>query len=560
MLISCSAIKIGNLILSTAEVTEKTVQKVFEALKYSETYFDYIKSESNDLCFFTETDEIFIFEWKNYYLIEIENGELKNLDLSNIGKHTPNGAEILVKNFIGTIRIGHIIIHVESLKMSAEQISELSKYIENKIASLSLSFSKNAIGYIGFIPETNEFDFNSFIMLFNEMKNGTFFQEIKKILYNPHYILENRKEVKSISTISQISEDSIRDIFTGDFTLLKTNSINSLSKKLHYDDNYFLPKELAEYNSEISYDTSENQFIQYFLNHCMYLTDKFIKYFTTNNKLVDIDFIEQLETFHLLINKQLKHAIFSEVNHLTYLNTSSKVLSNTRGYRYMYNLFNTLKNTPTNYFSTEDYIELFQNKSVDKLYEYYCLFSVIDILDDLLGTEQKEVKITIDTSNLSVSLSESNNSVFFVYNISEHIQVMLSFQHTYTKNNGGTYSIQLAPDLSLKIMRNGATFKIYHFDSKFRIKRHPGSDTLFNNDEDVAKMHAYRDSILKTVGCFVLYPGTNSVFYEIDSNNIYSGVGAIPLNVNSNKIELKKILRKILSPYYSFSENGVINE
>lgn len=124
----------------------------------------------------------------------------------------------------------------------------------------------------------------------------------------------------------------------------------------------------------------------------MYLTDKFIKYFTTNNKLVDIDFIEQLETFHLLINKQLKHAIFSEVNHLTYLNTSSKVLSNTRGYRYMYNLFNTLKNTPTNYFSTEDYIELFQNKSVDKLYEYYCLFSVIDILDDLLGTEQKKSK------------------------------------------------------------------------------------------------------------------------------------------------------------------------
>lgn len=64
-------------------------------------------------------------------------------------------------------------------------------------------------------------------------------------------------------------------------------------------------------------------------------------------------------------------------------------------------------------------------------------------------------------------------------------------------------------------------------------------------------MHTYKDAIVKTVGAFVLYPGTEKKVYNDSRNNkfIYNGVGAFPLSPGnqSNDEKLKEILKEILS-------------
>ena len=58
-------------------------------------------------------------------------------------------------------------------------------------------------------------------------------------------------------------------------------------------------------------------------------------------------------------------------------------------------------------------------------------------------------------------------------------------------------------------------------------------DDSFKND-DVVKMHAYKDAIEDTIGAYVLYPGEDrQIFYEND--NKLESVGVFPLNPGENK-------------------------
>ena len=47
--------------------------------------------------------------------------------------------------------------------------------------------------------------------------------------------------------------------------------------------------------------------------------------------------------------------------------------------------------------------------------------------------------------------------------------------------------------------------------------------------EDLLKMHAYRDAIRRSVGAYVLYPGTGSKATSLEFHEILPGIGAFPL-------------------------------
>jgi len=102
-----------------------------------------------------------------------------------------------------------------------------------------------------------------------------------------------------------------------------------------------------------------------------------------------------------------------------------------------------------------------------------------------------------------------------------------------------------------------------HFDAKYRalkLKDLVGDSEAPFSDEweeerggeyvrgDLLKMHAYKDAIRRSVGAYVLYPGSEGYLREEESNSVPS-VGAFPLRPGTKCEEdlqsLGRFLRRI---------------
>ena len=83
----------------------------------------------------------------------------------------------------------------------------------------------------------------------------------------------------------------------------------------------------------------------------------------------------------------------------------------------------------------------------------------------------------------------------------------------------GTYSVSFDPDISIAVHMPSATHWL-NFDAKYRLERFQwedaaqevGADSSSSQQQayrqdDLNKMHCYRDAILGTRGAYVLYPG-----------------------------------------------------
>ena len=115
-----------------------------------------------------------------------------------------------------------------------------------------------------------------------------------------------------------------------------------------------------------------------------------------------------------------------------------------------------------------------------------------------------------------------------------HFSIKLLYNKTFSRSNNdyNSYSVQLRPDYSLEVHANDKTYYI-HFDAKY--KKYGDSETFKN--EDIVKMHAYKDAISNTIGAYVLYPGTdNEIYYENDFESV-GAFGLIPGEEKFDKIE-----------------------
>jgi predicted component of viral defense system (DUF524 family) len=133
------------------------------------------------------------------------------------------------------------------------------------------------------------------------------------------------------------------------------------------------------------------------------------------------------------------------------------------------------------------------------------------------------------------------------------------FNPTYRRPSGTAYSTPLRPDVVLEV---GSSRHL--FDAKYRLERFdiaesdPDDDPATYKRADLYKMHTYRDAISDVATAFVVYPGTEFVFFERagskrdepGSMQLYDGVGAVPLRPADAAPEtiLQEVVRKLLTP------------
>lgn len=434
----------------------------------------------------------------------------------------------------------------------------LVESIADKCASLLLEYDSPTSSN-SFLSE-NEKMYDSVLEQFIFLRHFCWTDNLKAIFFaikrNPDKVLSAEKLIKPVGT-----DFPTNKFFTNPFS----HSANwgmwgNYSKKL--------PLEVAVNEGYENYDTPANRFVKYALLYFVSICEKVKAKVARNEVAIYKDACALLDDMNLI----LRDSFFSDIGDLRIMPQNNQVLEKKYGYSQILRAFSLIDRATRFVWSGQNHAYNGEMRNVAVLYEYWLFFELRDLLKNLEGFREKNVKesgkvkpfIDCGKDCLTISLSKKNGCYSSFVNQSLKIVVNLYYNRSFNyaefkkKPYGSSYSGNFRPDYTLAMfpseysseseaLKNGVV-NFVHFDAKYRVEHYK---TLFNQNikshelddekiggvsgnykrEDLFKMHAYNDSIRQTIGSYILYPGDNldgSCFSNIYDETI-PGIGAFPV-------------------------------
>ena len=418
------------------------------------------------------------------------------------------------------------------------------------------------------------------------------FASIKR---NPDRILVKEEELKPFGT-GIPSQKFFSNPFTHSRGWIKTA-----------DGNY-LPSEVATIHKYDSYDTSANRFIKFALITFIEICTKFLeKVFIDKN---GIEYYSEASKILNQIDDILNDSFFDDISELSIIPVNNQVLEKREGYSQIFNAFSMVDLALKLDWKGKDDVYSGEAKNTALLYEYWLFFELRKIIHELSGKDKTKnavepyTQFINDTNGLTISLQQGYPSLQSFIFENENLKVNLYYNRTFSPSQfnssiyWGSYSRPFRPDYTLAIFSSeykkeidaikAGDISYVHFDAKYRIqdltqfinseKKQISEEVLEKTEEqisdkekeeivqekndeiintykrgDLLKMHTYNDAIRRTVGSYVLYPGSdnNSGQNEVSSSydEILPGVGAFairPGNENAGHKEIKKFIKQII--------------
>ena len=185
------------------------------------------------------------------------------------------------------------------------------------------------------------------------------------------------------------------------------------------------------------------------------------------------------------------------------------------------------------------------------LYEYWVFLKVLEAAVQVSGrrpVEKPEIRRDEIGESLAVGLSTGLGP-----------NITIRFNPTFGRPSATAYSTPLRPDVIVEV--DGVR---HAFDAKYRLDRFDAREGDADDDSatykraDLYKMHTYRDAISELKTAFVVYPGSEFVFFDRsglkhigpDTIAFPDGVGAAPLRPTDTDpcSVLRELLRVLLIP------------
>lgn len=543
-----------------------------------------------NLMLLEETDYQILFESKDinssydvlYSLVKMNNDFFNEFrfSLTEFEKYkvvgTLNFRSYVGKSFLDVKKNGYLSnrvpIEVRSKKIDyfnqySAMIAELSQYV------LGLIFESNSPLYqefeIDYKNKTTYYeDFMFLEYLFRPENLPSIFEYLSKNLYSK---LEECDEVVPTSFASNIGDKELINILNNPDKLQKTNSDIKLTSYL----GGFLPIEVGEVDYNDSIDVAENRFFKYFLELVRDLIEKLLD----NSKEGYIK--DKLTFFNEEIVYYLSNKLFGDIGTLDYIPFNSQVLQKRGGYRDIFQFFLMFEfSFKLSWDELNNQFKGFEKK-LSELYEYWCYFKILKVLNEMsISKVDFEDVFEINKNNWSMDIKRGHKSIkkFKLNLFDQDIFIELFYNKTFSNNTKyKSYSLAFRPDYSLLIYLNGERYFI-HFDAKYRSEldvinfynkiqdktfsevenevnnrdSKENKDRIFKNG-DIYKMHTYKDSILKTEGSYVLYPGNVHKLFREDNDLIIPSVGAFPLAPGNGgeeeynlSIFIKNVIRSLI--------------
>ena len=210
-------------------------------------------------------------------------------------------------------------------------------------------------------------------------------------------------------------------------------------------------------------------------------------------------------------------------------------------------------------------------RDVATLYEYWLFFKLLRLIEGIFKVDAKEtealIKETRDGLGLQL-LAGKHTAIKGEYDYKgRELSIKFSYNRTFSRSDypsAGSWTQQMRPDYTLSLWPKAFTEKEaeeqeiivhIHFDAKYKVEglEYLSSDENVDLSEekemqkqgrykraDLLKMHAYKDAIRRTVGAYVLYPGSQ-LYKRRGFHEIIPGLGAFPVSPSNNADGLEAV-------------------
>lgn len=317
-----------------------------------------------------------------------------------------------------------------------------------------------------------------------------------------------------------------------------------------------LPLDVDVPRVENTFDTAENRFVLEFIRQLRGIIDRVDR--IARSKTTSAAFWTRVrhdcEAMRHALGPFERHDMWIGIGRMGHVPIGSSVLQRRRGYKEILRHHLALRaaaRIPIDRTAVERLLGL---KDVATLYELWCYFAVVDAVGKVMGrgpdrADSMKVNEEVDLGHGFCVGWDGGPTVY--YNLS------------FTPGKPAPFcsaSLRLRPDIIVEIERDGLR-ELHAFDAKLRldgvppaVEKHGSEDDdgetnplSFKND-DIAKMHAYRDALPYVRSARVLYPGNEACEFpalERDARDT-DGVGAVPLVPGTSLAELESAVRRIL--------------
>jgi len=480
-------------------------------------------------------EPIIFEEWKTYFVRfyeNIPNSFKKIKELPFISKKFENIKlfEINFQNYTGISRLCNLNIYVENKKIGEKLYENLLSYISDKFANLIFAFDESctASNYKSEISD-NDIPYLKFFLIKSYLSQLEGIYNL--IIKEPHRQIVQEEHPSDLSHSDYLNVTSINKIFLNQNFLTKIPENHRLSNtKLYLIINNIFNKSLfpaKSYQIKKFYDldTPENRFILYFTKILYsYLDDLNKNLKNREGTYLNNDFPLKIKDKANMLENILSNPLWKEIGQLNFIPFGSTVLQKKEGYRQLFRLYSIFQLTARFDVFQNDFQNIIENKDTSLLYEYWCFFQLKDVLERKL--KLKKIEFFINNETFQQNITEG---ICLIYKN----DITFYFNKTFSGKSNESYSLNYRPDFSI-IDKNG---KKLLFDAKYKGNRKNGlygveyeGDIDGFKQEDIDKMHTYKEAINDVYGAFILYPGLKTEIFPCHNNKgSFNGVGAIAL-------------------------------
>lgn len=440
-------------------------------------------------------------------------------------------------NFVGRAEFAGAAIEVVSTKIGDGGISRVLQEISELASSLVFGWrAPTGFEAASTLEDRSPVPYHQLQFLRRNMmqaRTGERLQDwLAAVDRNPTRRFEPERPVVSPDRVRRLDHRAVSSIFTRIDRLVPVAASaamagNHLAQTLTFGTppQAHFPAGVAAPRGRLSFDTAENRFVKHALGECLALVYRFVDHPKLHASLRD-DCRQMLS----LLEHAAGAAFLSEAGRLSGFHAPSQALAKADGYREIFGFWNDLTHHISLPRSARETTRLLEGRDMATLYEYWVFLKVLEAASITTGMKPAG-PLAIRRDELGESLAVGLSSGLWA-------DVRVRFNPTYMRSTGSAYSTPLRPDVIVEI--DGSR---HAFDAKYRLDRldiaegdsDDGAATY--KRADLYKMHTYRDAIAGLKTAFVVYPGSEFVFFDRSGAKHLTpaalgqsdGVGAVPL-------------------------------